>query len=171
MDRNVGRRRGEGIKAAYHGEKAFTVTVHPQNWFPCPGIEMSKAFFAGHHHDGFDLPGLQEGIEAPLKDWFSFQQGGHLVETHAVALACRDNDGGATHVTREFTFRGKISIWWDDQSVSSGELLHDRLGEAFAVGTTGGTFLEDLHDLAHVSPGGGTGLFDGGDHQFINLFR
>ena len=57
MYRDVGRGGRDGIKAAHHGEKAFAITVHPQDGLPCPGIELCKAFFAGNHHNGFDLPG------------------------------------------------------------------------------------------------------------------
>jgi hypothetical protein len=67
---------------------------------------MCKAFFAGHHHDGFDLPGLQKGIETPLQDWFASQRGDHLVETHPATVSRRDNNGGTTHLMREFTFQG-----------------------------------------------------------------
>ena len=64
-----------------------------------------------------------------LEDGLAAEWGEQLVEAHAGGRASGDDEGGG-HV--------------------SGEVLRDELREHFAIGASGGAFLEDLHDLAHL---------------------
>lgn len=51
-----------------------------------------------------------------------------------------------------------------------GKVLHDLLGDRFAIGATSDFGLDDAHDLTHVGAGGGSGFGDGGCDDGADFF-